>query len=184
MKISLGMPIPDLGSLPGSRPGGGGNSLFGFTASTAPKATSSLACAETSTTTFFKSTSPATPVAVGNIIFREQAGTTFANVGYYSDATNYYEIVTEGVVNEIGTCTIPILGFDSTIEPEANNETICAASVEGKMYKAGSNALAVGNIVYSDAAGTTLASEGFYKFNPNNYYQIGGSGNVLDIKSC
>ena len=183
MKISLGMPIPDLGSLPGSRPGGGGNSLFGFTASTAPKATSSLACAETSTTTFFKSTSPATPVAVGNIIFREQAGTTFANVGYYSDATNYYEIVTEGVVNEIGTCTIPILSFNSTTEPEANSETICAASIEGKMYKEGSNALAVGNIVYKDVAGSELADEGFYKIT-GNYYQIGGSGNVLDITAC
>ncbi len=80
-----------------------------------------------------------------------------------------------------------LFGFNSTTEPQPNNESICEATVEGKMYKLGSSALTTGNIVYKDSAGSELAEQGFYKTVISNipkYYQIGKNGQVIDIQEC
>ena len=187
MKISLGMPIPDLGSLPGSRPGGGGNTLFGFNTSGAPESGGENACAQATETTRYKSTSSSTPVAVGNVIFREQAGESYPSVGYYRDPlAGFYQLGDDGIVESIGSC-LTIQSFNSTTEA-AVEENICEASVEGKMYKLGSSALTTGDIVYRDDTGSEIAEQGFYKqLNNNgstNYYQINGSGEVIKVESC
>jgi len=189
MKISLGMPIPDLGSLPGSRPGGGGgNTLFGFNTSSAAQPGGTDACTQSTGTTRYKSTSSSTPVAVGNVIFREQAGETYPSVGYYRDPlAGFYQIGDDGLVESIGAC-LTIESFDSTTEPQPNNESICEASIEGKMYKLGSSDLDNGDIVYKDSDGSELAEAGFYKTEISNvphYYQIEpGSGEVVDVEPC
>lgn len=190
MKISLGMPIPDLGSLPGSRPGGGGNTLFGFNTSSAPESGGENACAQATETTRYKSTSSSTPVAVGNVIFREQAGESYPSVGYYRDPlAGFYQLGDDGIVESIGSC-LTIQSFNSTTEPQSNNETICEASVEGKMYKLGSSALTTGDIVYKDASGSETAGDGFYKLNTGKYYQVdsnaagSAAGKVTDIQQC
>jgi len=183
MKISLGMPIPDLGSLPGSRPGGGGNTLFGFNTSSTAQPDEENACTQATETTMYKSTSSSTPVAVGNVIFREEAGETYPAVGYYKDAlAGFYRLGNDGLVESIGAC-LTIQSFDSTTDAQVNSENICEADVEGKMYKLGSSALTTGDIVYKDDAGEEVADPGFYKI-PNNYYQINGSGEVIKVESC
>ena len=187
MKISLGMPIPDLGSLPGSRPGeggGGGSTLFKFTTSSVSQSDATLACGEPTDTGRYKSTSPSTPVAVGDIIFREAQGTTYPAIGFYRDPlAGYYKISDDGEVVFVGDCP-EILSFDSTTVPESNNETICSAVVAGKMYKLGSDALAEGDIVYKDVEGTETADEGFYHLTTEDYYEVDGAGEVQDIQSC
>lgn len=186
MKIRLGMQIPDLGSLPGSRPGGegGGNTLFGFNTSDSAQSSGENACTQSTGTTRYKSTSSSTPVAVGNVIFREQAGETYPAVGYYKDPlAGFYQVGDDGLVESIGAC-LTIQSFNSTTEAQPNDESICEATVEGKMYKLGSSALTTGDIVYKDSAGSELAEAGFYKQLNNNYYQINGSGAVVQIESC
>lgn len=191
MKISLGMPIPDLGSLPGSRPGGGGgNTLFGFNTSSTAQPGGTDACTQSTGTTRYKSTSSSTPVAVGNVIFREQAGESYPSAGYYRDPlAGFYSITgIEGIVESIGAC-LTIESFDSTTEPESNDESICEASIEGKMYKLGSSALTSGDIVYKDSEGSELAEAGFYKTvnittTEPEYYQINGSGGVISVVGC
>tara|TARA_R110001583_G_scaffold26479_1_gene95262 strand:- start:1109 stop:1681 length:573 start_codon:yes stop_codon:yes gene_type:complete len=190
MKISLGMPIPDLGSLPGSRPGGGGgNALFAFNTSSTSQSNAQNACNQSTGTTRYKSTSFSTPVAVGNIIFREQAGETYPAVGYYKDAlAGYYQLGDDGEVTSIGSCDYE--SFDSTTEAQSNNENICEANVEGKMYKFGSSTLLVGDIVYKDDSGSETADDGFYKLSTGKYYQVdslaagSAAGKVTDIQQC
>ena len=184
MKISLGMPIPDLGSLPGSRPGGGGNTLFSFNTSSLGAGDSETACTQATETTRYKSTSSSTPVAVGNVIFREQAGESYPASGYYRDPlAGFYQVGDDGIVESIGSC-LTIQSFDSTTDAQPSDESICEATAEGKMYKLGSSALTTGDIVYKDDAGSEVAEQGFYKQLNNNYYQINGSGEVIQIESC
>jgi|TARA_R110001599_G_scaffold270160_1_gene471097 hypothetical protein len=189
MKISLGMPIPDLGSLPGSRPGGGGNALFVFDTSATAQSDGQDACDQSTNTARYKSTSSSTPIAVGNIIFREEAGETYPAVGYYKDKeAGYYQLGDDGEVTSIGSCDYE--SFDSTTEAEANNESICEASVEGKMYKFGSSTLLVGDIIYKDVSGSETAGNGFYKAGTGKYYQVdstavgSAAGKVTDIQQC
>ena len=187
MKISLGMPIPDLGSLPGSRPGGGGNTLFGFYTSSAAQPGGTDACTQATGTTRYKSTSSSTPVAVGNVIFREQAGESYPSVGHYRDPlAGFYKVGDDGLVESIGAC-LTIESFDSTTEAQSSAESICEASVEGKMYKLGSSDLETNDIVYKDSNGSELADEGFYKTEISgvpHYYRINGSGEVIDVVGC
>jgi len=184
MKISLGMPIPDLGSLPGSRPGGG-NTLFSFNTSSLGAGNSGTACTEATGTTRYKSTSSSTPVAVGNVIFIEQAGESYPSVGYYRDPlAGFYQLGDDGIVESIGAC---LFYFDSTTDAQGDGETICEADVEGRMYKSGSSALTIGDIVYKDDAGSEVADQGFYKKLNNlgsDYYQINGSGEVIKVEPC
>ena len=190
MKISLGMPIPDLGSLPGSRPGGGGgNALFAFNTSSTSQSNGENACNQSTGATRYKSTSSSTPIAVGNVIFREEAGETYPAVGYYKDAlAGYYQLGDDGEVISIGSCDYET--FNSTTEPQGSNENICEATVEGKMYKFGSSTLLVGDIVYKDASGSEAAGDGFYKLNTGKYYQVdstaagSAAGKVTDIQQC
>jgi len=190
MKISLGMPIPDLGSLPGSRPGGGVIGLLGFQTSTTEQSTEENACSQVQKIERFKRTSPSTPVAVGDIIFREKAGTSYPPDGYYKDLlAGFYQIKNEGYVFEIGSCAI-IESFNSTNSPEINAENICAAVIGNKMYKLGSADLAVTNIVYKDDDGAETANEGFYKTTVDGnpvYYEISNidiDGEVVKIELC
>tara|TARA_R110002020_G_scaffold280602_1_gene496368 strand:+ start:192 stop:761 length:570 start_codon:yes stop_codon:yes gene_type:complete len=189
MKISLGMPIPDLGSLPGSRPGGGGNALFAFNTSSTSQSNAQNACDQSTGTTRYKSTSSSTPIAVGNIIFREQAGETYPAVGYYKDAlAGYYQLGDDGEVTSIGSCDYE--SFTSTTEPNPSSEAICEVSAEGRMYKFGSSTLLVGDIVYKDDSGSEKAGDGFYKLNTSKYYQVdstaagSAAGKVTDIQQC
>ena len=179
MKISLGMPIPDLGSLPGSRPGGGGNALFVFDTSATAQSDGQDACDQSTNTA----------IAVGNIIFREEAGETYPAIGYYKDKeAGYYQLGDDGEVTSIGSCDYE--SFDSTTEAEANNESICEASVEGKMYKFGSSTLLVCDIIYKDVSGSETAGNGFYKAGTGKYYQVdstavgSAAGKVTDIQQC
>tara|TARA_R110001632_G_scaffold64650_2_gene153627 strand:- start:868 stop:1440 length:573 start_codon:yes stop_codon:yes gene_type:complete len=190
MKISLGMPIPDLGSLPGSRPGGGVIGLLGFQTSTTEQTTEANACSQVQKIERFKRTSASTPVAVGDIIFREKAGTSYPPDGYYKDLlAGFYKVKNEGEVVEIGSCAT-IESFDSTDTPEANAENICVATIGEKMYKLGSADLAVTNIVYKDVDGAETADEGFYKTTIGGdpvYYEISNNdnnGEVVKIELC
>lgn len=188
MKISLGISIPDLGSLPGSRPGGGGGStLFSFNSSEFSQVNESDACEETANTARFKSSSSNIPVQVGDVIFREAEGASYIPDGYWVSGINgaWFQVKGDGLVALTGSCSEPISAFDSTTEPAETGENLCEAVPTGSMFKAGTSNLVIGDIIYSNIEGTTLAATGFYRGTGLVYETDDkGNGEIVSISSC
>jgi len=187
MKISLGISISDLGSLPGSRPGGGGGTLFSFNSSDTSQNSEALACEETANTARFKSSPSSTPVAIGDVIFRELDGVSYLSDGYWLSGINgaWFEIKGDGVVLSTGSCAEPISKFDSTTEPAETGEGLCEAVPTDSMFKAGTSSLTVGDIIYMNIEGTETAAPGFYRSKSLVYETDSkGSGEIISIAQC
>jgi len=109
---------------------------------------------------------------VGNIVFSENTGVTVLPNGYYRITSNTAIYVQNGVVSSISTgCSACVTQFDTT----TTSRLPCNfTSSDNILYHDGSGTFpVVGDIVYSNSAGTTEVSGG----NRRNFFADGsGSG--------
>lgn len=74
-----------------------------YFASSTSRTSSSLACADAVTETYYTSSAG---LIVGATVFTDSAGTTYISSGFYNTATNWIEVNGNGVIIASGTCSL------------------------------------------------------------------------------
>ena len=187
----MGLSLPSLAILPGS----GGSVIENIKPflSSLEGDEGTEACNSEITTTYYKNNGDE-PLNLGDKVYTDPEGTKPFIPGFQwlayeisSGVYGYYGLNSSGVVQFLGQCPLPITKFDSTVEPVGKGEA-CEEAYEGtSMYKEGSALLVRGDSVWIDAAGTTRASEGYYKaiFSGISYeYEIKSLLRVGDVTAC
>ena len=120
---------------------------------------------------------------VGNIVFSNSTGATVLANGYYRITSNTAIYVQNGVVSSISTgCSACLTAYSSSLA--VRSEQACTATIDQTYYHDGSGTNpVVGDVVYSDSAGTTFLSSGFRKAGSIKY-RVDFNGDVGQIFLC
>ena len=120
---------------------------------------------------------------VGNFVFSNSTGATVLANGYYRITSNTAIYVQNGVVSSISTgCSSCLTSYSSSLA--VRTEQACTATINQTYYHDGSGTNpVVGDVVYSDSAGTTFLSSGFRKAGSIKY-RVDFNGVVGQILFC
>lgn len=189
----MGLNLPSLAILPGSRAGGGVTEDIKPFLSSLEGEEGTEACGSEINTTYYKNNGD-DPLNFGDKVYTDPEGTIPFIPGakwlayeISSGVFGYYGLNSLGVVEFLGACPLPITKFDSTVDPVGKGEA-CEEAYEGtSMYKEGTAVLVTGDRVWTDAAGTTVASAGYYKaiFSGISYeYEFKSTGRTGNVTAC
>jgi hypothetical protein len=121
---------------------------------------------------------------VGNFVFADDKGENSLLNGYYKITSNSALYVQNGVVSSISTgCSSCVTSFNSSLSSTSSN--VCSATINQTYYHDGTGSTPIaGDNVYSNSAGTTALTSGYYHIGSSRYLIVSAGGNVTSVNIC